>query len=185
MKNLYLVRHCKAEGQAPDAGLTDTGLEQADKLADFFSDKSIDYIISSPYERAFRTIEPFAVRRGLEIKLDSRLTERVLSGKNHSEWRDMLRKTYDDLDLSYEGGESGNEAIGRAVTVIREILDGPYKNAVVVSHGNLLSLLLKSYDSRIGYSEWEAMSNPDVYHLSFAGESATPIIRRTWADGPL
>ncbi|HBU80510.1 histidine phosphatase family protein [Paenibacillus sp. UMB7766-LJ446] len=48
MKNIYVVRHCKADGQAPDAQLSAIGAEQAEKLAGFLSNKDIDYIISSP-----------------------------------------------------------------------------------------------------------------------------------------
>lgn len=178
MKNVYVVRHCQAEGQAPDAQLTAAGVEQADKLAEFLTDKHIEHIISSPYERAYRTIAPFADQLGMAIALDDRLTERVLSGSNHPDWRDMLRKTYDDLDLCYEGGESSNTAMKRASSVIAEALESGYNNVVIVSHGNLISLLLKHFDDRFGFKEWESLSNPDVYHLIF--EQDAPIIHRIW-----
>ena len=178
--NLYIVRHCKAEGQAPDAKLTELGRQQAEKLADFLIDKEIDYIVSSPYERAYRTIAPLAERLGVEVVMDDRLTERVLSGKNNADWRDMLRKTYEDLDLCYEGGESSSTAMSRAVSVVKEVVSGGYRNAVVVSHGNLISLLLKHYDSRIGYEEWEALSNPDVYQLSFEKDKTS--LHRIWPE---
>jgi 2,3-bisphosphoglycerate-dependent phosphoglycerate mutase len=179
-QNLYIVRHCQAEGQAPDAKLTDLGRQQAVKLADFLIDKEIDYIVSSPYERAYRTIAPLAERLGVEVVLDDRLTERVLSGKNNVDWRDMLRKTYEDLDLCYEGGESSSTAMSRAVSVVKEVVSGGYRNAVVVSHGNLISLLLKHFDSRIGFEEWEALSNPDVYQLSLAENQTS--LHRIWPE---
>ncbi|MGG4393140.1 histidine phosphatase family protein [Paenibacillus thiaminolyticus] len=178
MKNVYIVRHCQAEGQAPDAPLTAAGVRQADKLAEFLADKPIEHIISSPYERAYRTIAPFAEQHGMAIALDDRLTERVLSGSNHPDWRDMLRKTYDDLDLCYEGGESSTTAMKRASRVIAEALESGYNNVVIVSHGNLISLLLKHFDDRFGFKEWESLSNPDVYHLTF--EKGAPSIRRIW-----
>jgi broad specificity phosphatase PhoE len=37
--------------------------------------------------------------------------------------------------------------------------------AVVVSHGQLLSLVLHSIDPGFGYAGWEALQNPDVYLL--------------------
>jgi 2,3-bisphosphoglycerate-dependent phosphoglycerate mutase len=180
MKNVYIVRHCMAEGQSADAPLTDLGSKQANKLAEFLLPKNIDYIISSPYERAYRTITPLAERLGVEITIDDRLTERVLSGKSHPDWRDMLRKTYYDLELCYEGGESSSAAMNRAVTVLSVVLNSGFNNAVIVSHGNLISLLLKYFDDRLGFKEWEAISNPDVYHLSFIHD--TPNIERTWTD---
>lgn len=114
----------------------------------------------------------------MAIALDDRLTERVLSGSNHPDWRDMLRKTYDDLDLCYEGGESSTTAMKRASSVIAEALESGYNNVVIVSHGNLISLLLKHFDDRFGFKEWESLSNPDVYHLIF--EQDAPIIHRIW-----
>jgi len=180
MKNVYVVRHCKAEGQAPDAQLTSVGIEQAEKLAELFLDKEIDFIISSPYERAYRSIKPLSDQIGIEITLDERLAERVLSNKNRPDWRDMLRKTFDDLNLCYEGGESSYTAMSRAVAVVMEVLKSEYKNIVIVSHGNLISLLLKHFDDRFGYKEWESLSNPDVFHLAFP-ENEKPTIRRIWA----
>ncbi|GKU78218.1 hypothetical protein L3i20_v226150 [Paenibacillus sp. L3-i20] len=99
MKNIYVVRHCMAEGQASDAQLTAIGVEQAEKLTEILADKDIDYIISSPYERAYRTIKPLSDKIAVEIALEERLTERVLSAKNQPDWCDMLRQTYDDLDI--------------------------------------------------------------------------------------
>ncbi|MDU5141226.1 MAG: histidine phosphatase family protein [Paenibacillus dendritiformis] len=117
MKNVYIVRHSLAEGQAPDAPLTAAGVRQAHKLAEFLADKGIEHILSSPYERAFRAIAPLAEKLGLNIVTDDRLTERILSGSDHPEWRDMLRKTYEDLDLCNEGGESSTTAMNRASSV--------------------------------------------------------------------
>lgn len=99
MKNVFVVRHCQAEGQSPESQLTALGLNQAIKLTNFFEHKNIDFIISSPYERAIRTISALAERLGIEMVTDNRLTERVLSEINMPDWRDMLRKTYYDLDF--------------------------------------------------------------------------------------
>lgn len=181
MKNVYVVRHCKADGQEPDAKLTELGIQQAENLAEFLLEKDIDFIISSPFKRAYRTIAPLAEQIGIEVVFDDRLAERILSSKNHSDWRDMLRKTYDDLDICYEGGESSNTAMSRANSVIMDVLNGENKNIVLVSHGNLISLLLKYFDDRIGFKEWESLTNPDVFHLTFS-EEKKPNIHRIWAE---
>lgn len=179
MKNIYVVRHCQAEGQEADAGLTEHGRQQAEQLANFLLDKHIDYIISSPFERACCTIAPLADKIGVEMLLDVRLTERILSDKHDPDWRNMLRKTYDDLELTYEGGESSRMAMNRAIAVVMELLHREHRNIVLVSHGNLISLLLKHFDERIGFKEWEALSNPDIFQLSFSEDK--PSMRRIWA----
>jgi len=88
----------------------------------------------------------------------------------------MLRKTYDDLDICYEGGESSNTAMSRAISVVMEVLNGENKNIVLVSHGNLISLLLKHFDDCIGFKEWESLTNPDVFHPTFSGEKKLNIL---------
>ncbi|ULL18993.1 histidine phosphatase family protein [Paenibacillus sp. H1-7] len=180
MTTIYIVRHCKAEGQAADAPLTGIGMNQARQLVDFFLDKQVDYMVSSPFVRAYRTIAPLAESLGMDMVLDDRLQERILSGHHHPEWRDMLRRTYDEPDLCFEGGESSRAATSRIVGVVTDILAGKYANAVLVSHGNLISLLLNYYDSRFGFKEWEALSNPDVFQLTFA--HGTPALTRLWKD---
>lgn len=167
-KNIYVVRHCKAEGQEPEARLTDLGVIQAEELTDVLLKKDIHFIISSPFQRARHTITPLAEKLGIEVVLDDRLAERVLSNENQPDWLTMLRKTYDDLDLCYEGGESSNTAMSRAISVVKELLNSEYQNIVLVSHGNLISLLLKHFDGQIGFKEWEALSNPDLFHLAFS-----------------
>ncbi|SFE73135.1 2,3-bisphosphoglycerate-dependent phosphoglycerate mutase [Paenibacillus catalpae] len=181
MKQVYIVRHCKAAGQEPDAPLTETGAKQAVELAEFFSGKEVDFILSSPFERAYRTITPLADRIGLDVALDNRLAERVLSSNIYEDWRERLRKTYEELDLCYEGGESSNLAMSRAASVVTEALNSGKKNIVIVSHGNLISLLLKHFDNRIGFKEWEGMTNPDVIQLTFLEEDK-PSIQRIWKN---
>ncbi|MFS1511472.1 histidine phosphatase family protein [Chengkuizengella sp. SCS-71B] len=180
MMNIYVVRHCKAGGQESSAPLTDLGLQEANKLSEFLLSKNIDFIISSPYERAHRTIAPLAEKLEIDIVFDNRLTERILSNKNNPEWRSMLKNTYDNLDLCYDGGESSMTAMSRAISVIDEVLSKEFKNIVLVSHGNLISLILKHYDDRFGFKEWESFTNPDVYLLSFT--QTPPNISRIWRD---
>jgi hypothetical protein len=79
---LYIIRHCKAMGQSPEAELTSEGLTQAEILADFLAVRGIETIISSPFVRTIRSIQPLAQRLNLEIKFDDRLVERVLSSEN-------------------------------------------------------------------------------------------------------
>jgi len=91
----------------------------------------------------------------------------------------MLRNTFNDLELRYEGGESSKAAMHRVLSVVQDVKNSGFNNVVLVTHGNLMSLLLKHYDNEFGYGEWEALSNPDVYILSFEG--ASPTVRRIWS----
>ncbi|WP_199621325.1 histidine phosphatase family protein [Paenibacillus alkalitolerans] len=180
MKRIYLVRHCKAKGQEASAQLTEEGFIQAEELVDLFSNKQIDFIVSSPYERAVTTIRPLSKKLNLEIHIDDRLSERVLSSENVADWIDRLKESFADLDIKLPGGESSREAMNRGAAAINELLERKEASIVAVTHGNLMSLILKSFDDRFGFDDWKALSNPDVYELTFTDKSREVIINRLW-----
>nr|WP_329808713.1 histidine phosphatase family protein [Lysinibacillus sphaericus] len=62
-KEIYVVRHCEARGQAAEAQLTEQGEKQAELLVRFFSNKKIDQIISSPFLRAIQSVEPISQKK--------------------------------------------------------------------------------------------------------------------------
>lgn len=178
MKRIYLIRHCKAEGQEQAAKLTTEGVAQSHQLAEFLADKNIDYIVTSPFVRAIETIIPFCKKIGMDYSVDNRLEERVLSSKNLDNWMDLLKESYEYLDLVYEGGESSREAMNRGMEVINEVMKGSYHNAAVVTHGALMSLILKYFDSSIGYAEWSKLTNPDIYVISYDNQKVE--VERIW-----
>jgi 2,3-bisphosphoglycerate-dependent phosphoglycerate mutase len=173
-KTIYLVRHCKAEGQEPGALLTKEGERQAEELVRFFKGKEIAHIVSSPFTRAIKSIEPAADSLGLEIEIEDRLAERVLSSEDLPDWMERLRESFQDLGMKFSGGESGLEATERGMAVLTGALD----RSVLVTHGNLLGLLLKQIDSAYGYEEWKNLSNPDVYKVEIEGDTLQ--VMRVW-----
>jgi 2,3-bisphosphoglycerate-dependent phosphoglycerate mutase len=56
--------------------------------------------------------------------------------------------------------------MNRAVEVVHEVLASHATNTVLVSHGCLITLLLKHFDKRFGFAEWESLTNPDVFVLT-------------------
>ncbi|GIP32159.1 histidine phosphatase family protein [Paenibacillus sp. J2TS4] len=178
MKTIYLIRHCQATGQEPAAPLTRTGQEQAERLAEMLEDKGIEWVVSSPYVRAVETIKPFCERNQLPCHTDERLKERVLSTENYEDWLSRLKDTYSDLDLKFPGGESSNEAMSRGIAVLNELHDRPENNIAVVTHGALMSLILKHFISSFGFDDWQSLSNPDVYRAAVDLRGAS--ISRIW-----
>jgi 2,3-bisphosphoglycerate-dependent phosphoglycerate mutase len=175
-KVLYLVRHCEAEGQAPHAKLTPEGKMQAEKLASFFDKVEIDRIISSPFVRARSTALPIAESKGLCIEQNSDLAERVLSSQDDANWVWKLRDSFSDVHLKYTGGESSIEAMTRAYNVVKELKeDTP---TVIVTHGNLMTLLLRCFDKRFGFEAWKELSNPDVFRIFESNGSVS--VERVW-----
>lgn len=165
MESIYLIRHAKAEGQEPYASLTDEGYRQAERLAEMLSSHGISYIVSSPWKRAVQTAVPLGAAIQQHIHTDERLQERVLSTNDLPDWTDVLKRTYDDVDWAAEGGESSRIAARRALAVLEECWSRPEPHGVVVTHGNLLSLIIRQYVPSFGYPEWARLSNPDIYVL--------------------
>ncbi|PRS29578.1 histidine phosphatase family protein [Bacillus pumilus] len=167
MKTYYIVRHCQANGQSEDASLTPHGIAQSHALAQFFNGIHLNQIISSPYKRAIQTTEPLAHAKQLEVQTDQRLSERVLSLKPMDDWFEKLKLSFMDLHLTCEGGESSLEAMNRIVEVLYKQINSGEDRTLFVTHGNIMSLLLKHADPTIGFKEWEKLSNPDVYVLKY------------------
>ncbi|MCW5316844.1 histidine phosphatase family protein [Nostoc sp. KVJ3] len=166
-KILYIVPHCQAVGQEPNAPLTSEGNLQAIALADLLFGLGIERVISSPFVRAYQSIVPLSERLGLSIETDNRLIERVLCTTPLNDWRERLAESFTNLDLYLDGGESSRIAMARGIAVIDEILQQETNTIAIVTHGNLMALILKHFDDRIGYAEWEKLSNPDVYRVQF------------------
>ncbi|MFS0590306.1 histidine phosphatase family protein [Cytobacillus horneckiae] len=177
-KQIILIRHCEAEGQEPHAPLTRNGENQSLLLSKLLSEHKVDKIISSPFKRAIKTIEHFSNVSGINIEIDSRLSERILSASPLTNWQELLEHSFKDLDLKLEGGESSREAMKRIGAVIDEALASDSEHILVVTHGNILSLLLKTYDQNIGYGNWKGLSNPDVYQLQY--KEANVRLKRIW-----
>ena len=177
-KKMYIVRHCQAEGQPPESPLTDLGFEQAQNLVDFFQDIDIDRIISSPFVRAIQTVEPLSKTKGIAIEVDQRLSERILSTMDLTDWLTKLQETFLDLELKFDGGESSQEAMNRIVNVIEEVVSSESENTLIVSHGNIISLLLMKYNQEFDFNCWKNLSNPDVFTLTESNNEIS--IQRIW-----
>ncbi len=181
-RRLILIRHCQATGQEPDAPLTEAGLRQAESLRDFLAGWPIDAVAASEYRRARQTAEPLGAALGLDVRVDVRLNERKLSEKPTDNWREIVRDSFEDPDLRGPGGESAREVSQRAWTALKNLLEHGCQLPAVVTHGNLLSLVLHSMDATFGYEGWERLSNPDVYLLEDSVDGRLTF-SRLWTPG--
>jgi 2,3-bisphosphoglycerate-dependent phosphoglycerate mutase len=180
-KTIFVVRNAETAGQGAYDSLTATGFAQASRLAVLLAREKIDRIVSSPYLRAIQTAEPLAQTPGLKIEMDDRLVERVLCGEPRSDWRELLESSFDDLDARLPGGDSSRDAMNRARDVIRDALDNAADTTSLITHGCLLTLLLKSLDERFGFANWQVLAYPDVFRVTFSDDPLV-IQRLDWAD---
>lgn len=176
---LFRASLCESTGQEASAPLTIVGQAQAIILADHLETVGVDLLVSSPYTRAQQSIAPLAQRLGLAVETDVRLAERVLSAAPLTQWREAIHQTFVDLDLAWPGGESSRTAMARGCAAIDALLARPECALVVVTHGNLMTLILRSFAPQFGFQTWECLSNPDVYGIAVRGERVE--ISCTWA----
>ncbi|MEG0772037.1 histidine phosphatase family protein [Clostridium sp.] len=180
-KKIYLIRHCKAEGQPPEAKLTEVGVDQALELKEFLKSYGIKCIVSSPYVRAVHTITPLSEEINIPVNIDERFKEKVLTSKDVEDFTPLLKAAFVDMDLKYEGGESSREAMARAIEALSDLLNREENNIAVVTHGELFSLTIKYFEPSFGYEGWKSLSNPDVYVLTIEGKNIKDVdIKRIW-----
>lgn len=179
VRRLFLVRHCESTGQEPSAPLTAAGHTQAVVLADHLETAGVELLVSSPYTRAQQSVTPLAQRLGLLVETDARLAERVLTAAPLGHWREAIRQTFADFDLAWPGGESSRTAMTRGRAAVDSVLARPERVAVVVTHGNLMTLILHSFEAQFAFTAWERLANPDVYCLTVHPDSVR--VSHTWA----
>jgi 2,3-bisphosphoglycerate-dependent phosphoglycerate mutase len=179
----YLVRHAHADWSPnEDRPLSERGHREAQVVADRLISFPICGVISSPYRRAFQTVEPLAERKDQIIAVRSAFRERTLGSYSTGTFEEAVRKTWEDLDFAHPGGETNREAQRRAVKGIHELVNTkPGGPLVIGTHGNLLALILNHYDRSLGYDFWSRLTMPDIYYLEVAQSRAVKI-ERIWSE---
>jgi broad specificity phosphatase PhoE len=156
---LYLVRHGETtynaehriQGQS-DAPLSESGRRQSRAVADAMAACSIDAVYASPLRRALETAQNTADRHRLTVQTDPRLMELdagVFEGHLRSELADvypeeLARWLSGEADFAIPGGESRRQLIQRGCDAIRSIAAAAHRQAVVVAHGGLLTVVLRA-----------------------------------------
>ena len=104
---------------------------------------------------------------------------RILSTEPITNWEGLVRRSFDDPDLHAPGGESAEQVLCRAHAALEDIFKREHRSPLVVTHGNVMALLLHSVDATFGYPGWKSLSNPDVYILSYNPDCGR-MFQRVW-----
>lgn len=147
---LLLIRHAlpirrELEVGAADPELSEAGLAQAQHLADYLNEESLDAVYASPLRRAMQTAEPVAARRGLAIGIEDNVAEwdrhsneyvpiEELKAANDPRWQAMVRGEWTTHD------ESPEEFRARIVGTIERLIDAHVGQRIaVVCHGGVIN----------------------------------------------
>ena len=155
---LILVRHGQTEWNRlrriqgiSNQGLNETGLKQAEALAEALKDKNVAAIYASPTRRTRETAAPMAEALGIEPVLDGRLEERgfgVWEGMDFDDIQERFPDEFtawktDPIHYAPEGGENIRELSDRVGEVLAEVRERhPGKAALVVTHVGVIRTAL-------------------------------------------
>lgn len=150
---LYLIRHGqtdwnregKIQGRT-DIPLNQTGLEQADCLAEALKGRPVAAVYSSSLSRAWQTAEAVARRQLLPVIPAAGLREVDFGLWEGLTWREIDKRYHEDFVIwdqspaehAPTGGESGNECRARTRTAVEQILAEVQGDAAIVAHGAIL-----------------------------------------------
>jgi alpha-ribazole phosphatase len=156
--NLYIIRHPEVTNHTDnvfngsvDVNLSDNGYKQADKLYNFFRDKSIGLVISSPLKRCKIVAEKFS---GIsEIIYDSRIKERNFGIFESLSW-EAITKRYpcdasaflcDPFNYRVKNGESFLDVEERVADFINDRLKNIGKNILIIAHGGVNRVFISHF----------------------------------------
>ena len=168
MNVYYLVRHAHADwSEDENRSLSQRGQEGARRIVDFLAAFPISQIYASPYARAIQTIAPLAHNLNLEIRTTPELRERQLGEFTNGDFFTAVQATWNGPEFAHPGGESNRAAQERARSFVNRVqTQNENKHIVLSTHGNLMALLLNSFERSIDFAFWRSLTMPDVYTLT-------------------
>lgn len=187
---IFVVRHgeTKANEKGIEAGpleypLTKKGVKEANFIANTLSRARIKSVYSSPVFRAVQTAKILALPHKLKVKTLEELTEARIKpefvgkkGRHHilTNPEDYLETNRELLERSY-----------KAIEIIRSQSRG---NAILVSHGDVITGLLEDIVERKSSTEKYYVLHPDPASLSIIKMGNIPALvlynyhRKMFAD---
>ena len=159
--SIIFLRHGQAKnnterilaGRTPGIPLTEKGLEQAQKAAEFLEHMNISAIYSSPIERAKNTAEIVGKHNAVDIKIDERLIELDMgkfTGMPYEEiftsHGNVFMKFYNgELEIAHNGVETFDQVKKRVLGIVDDVLENhPDENVVLVTHMDPIKAMIST-----------------------------------------
>ncbi len=190
---IYLTRHGQTVWNidkrlqgCKNSDLTELGIKQAKLLSEKMKDEKIDYIYSSPIERAYKTAEIIKGTRNLQIETIDALKEIAFG-----EWEGLTldevaanpiyNKELENLFQNPEkyrpfGGETPFELLDRSHRALKSIINkhkNKDENILIVTHGMTLKMIISYFKQNL--TSMEIMQLPvygqtSITEIQFNGD---------------
>ena len=158
MTEIYLIRHCEAQGNVlrqlqgvTDALVSDLGKKQLEALSERFENVKLDAVYSSPLLRAYETACAVADNKGIEVTKVDGLIELDCGVLEAKPFAEIFAEGTELGDIWYnhpqhfepENGEKMKDAYERIwETVLTLVKQNNGKTIAAASHGGVLRCLL-------------------------------------------
>jgi 2,3-bisphosphoglycerate-dependent phosphoglycerate mutase len=179
---IYMVRHAHSNYSSDESGrgVSEKAKKDIELVTELLIGENIDVVISRPYRRAIETVEGAAKALGLNIELEERFKERVLSEVPVKDFELSIKSLWDDPNLAYVGGETNTQAAQRGIAGLIHVIDKHNGKKIAVGvHGNLMVIIMNYFNGKYDYSFWKNLSMPDIYRLSFENHDLIEV-KRIW-----
>jgi len=157
---LYLIRHGEVEGAADgrlfgrtDAALSERGISQAHRLAEFLSGAQLEAVYSSDLQRAKKTAEMIAKQANLKVEANSAWREidmgewegRTITAL-HNESPALVTQVFNDpASFRYPSGEAFSDFIVRVQAALDQLLETHRMGDIaLITHGGVCRTILGS-----------------------------------------
>lgn len=170
---LYFIRHCHPNYDNHDdfnRELSEKGLQDRQFLLDFFVNKKVDMIFSSPYKRAYDTVKPLAKKLALDIHTISDFRERKIDNVWIENFTEFTKKQWADLSYKLSDGESLREVQDRNIRALRNLLVEQVDHSILIgSHGTAISTIIKYFDDSFDYDAFDKIKSlmPFILEMTF------------------
>lgn len=123
--------------------LSTKGEEVAKALTKFKTLENVEIVYASKYFGALSTAKYMAEDKKVDLIVDERLNERVVGDLGSNEFRFLKGMQEHNFNFKLPNGESLNDVAKRMEDFLLDVLIGPEKSVLIVTHNiALLSLLL-------------------------------------------
>lgn len=188
---LYLIRHGQTEANVnhvldtahPGAPLDETGLAQAEALADRLAGEPIEAVYASDLTRAVQTAGPLAARLGHQVHQLPGLRE-IPAGVEelNTDWSSYvaaLVRWAEEPHFRLERSEDAHTFFARFDAAIARIADA-HRVAAAVSHGAAMRVWVPQRANNVESPNTRGLANTDV--ITLEGEPGSGWLVRSWAD---
>ncbi len=140
-------------GRTPGVQLTENGIKQAERIAQFVKPFNISAIYSSPIERAEKTAAIVAKHNSLEYKVDDRLIELDMgkfTGMPYDQifekHGNVFLKFYDgELEIAHNGVETFVQVKNRVLSMIDHVKkEHDSENVLLVTHMDPIKAMIST-----------------------------------------